>query len=130
MPCSAKFSMTFKTNILSTETSDFLRQIIFLKSFNSVFFFVTASPTKLGSTFKGENLLIRKLILSFKSDSSIQGRENENEMVLLKVYPFTLNPDHLCRIINLQLLYNHRFLMQKGKFSEDSEQTETRQRLI
>ena len=36
MPCS-KFSMTLPTEILSTETSDFLKQIIFLKSFNSVF---------------------------------------------------------------------------------------------
>ena len=33
MSCSAKFSMTLQTEILSTETSDFLNQIIFLKSF-------------------------------------------------------------------------------------------------
>ena len=37
MPCLVKFSMTLQTEILSTETSDFLKQIIFLKSFNSVF---------------------------------------------------------------------------------------------
>ena len=36
IPCSAKFSMTLQTEILSTETSDFLKQIIFLKSFDSV----------------------------------------------------------------------------------------------
>ena len=35
MPCSAKFSVTLETEILSTETLDFLKQIIFLKSFNS-----------------------------------------------------------------------------------------------
>ena len=35
MPGSAKFSMTLQTEILSTETSDFLKVIIFLKSFNS-----------------------------------------------------------------------------------------------
>ena len=36
MPCSDKFSMTLRTEILSTETV-FLKQIFFLKSFNSVF---------------------------------------------------------------------------------------------
>ena len=36
IPCSAKFSMTLQTEVLSTETSDFLTQIIFLKSFDSV----------------------------------------------------------------------------------------------
>ena len=38
MPCSAKFSGTLQTEILSTEISDFLNQTIFLKSFNSVVF--------------------------------------------------------------------------------------------
>ena len=37
MPCSIKFSLTSQTEILSTETADFLEQIVFLKSFNSVF---------------------------------------------------------------------------------------------
>ena len=37
MPSSTKFSMILQTEILSTETSDFLKQIIFLQSFNSVF---------------------------------------------------------------------------------------------
>ena len=36
MPCSAIFSLTLQTEILSTETSNFLKQIIFPKSFNSV----------------------------------------------------------------------------------------------
>ena len=36
MPCSVKFSMTLQTEILSIETSDFLKQIIFLKSFTLV----------------------------------------------------------------------------------------------
>ena len=35
MPRSAKFSVTLQTEILSTETSDFLKEIMFLKSFNS-----------------------------------------------------------------------------------------------
>ena len=35
MPCSAKLSVTLQTEILSIE--DFLKQIIFLKLFNSVF---------------------------------------------------------------------------------------------
>ena len=39
MPCSYKFSVTLQTESLSTETSDFLKQIIFLKSFNSMLFF-------------------------------------------------------------------------------------------
>ena len=39
MPCSAKFSVTLQTEILSTEISDFLKQIIFVKLFNSVVFF-------------------------------------------------------------------------------------------
>ena len=38
MPCSAKFSMTFQTEILSTETSDSLKRMIILKSFDSVLF--------------------------------------------------------------------------------------------
>ena len=36
LPCSSNFSMTLQTEILSTETSDLLKQIIILKSFNSV----------------------------------------------------------------------------------------------
>ena len=36
MPCTANFSVTLVSEILSTETSDFLRQIIILKSFYSV----------------------------------------------------------------------------------------------
>ena len=35
MPCSAKFSVTLQTEILFNRTSEFLKQIIFLKSFNS-----------------------------------------------------------------------------------------------
>ena len=34
MPCSINFSITLQTEILSTETSDFLKQIIFLLSFS------------------------------------------------------------------------------------------------
>ena len=37
MPSSINFSMTLKTETLSTEFSNFLKQIIFIKSFNSVF---------------------------------------------------------------------------------------------
>ena len=36
MPCSIKFSMTLQTEILSTDSSDFLKQIISIKSFNLV----------------------------------------------------------------------------------------------
>ena len=36
MPCSINFSVTLQTEILSTVTSDFLKQMIILKSFNSV----------------------------------------------------------------------------------------------
>ena len=38
MSRSAIFSMTLQTEILSIEISDFPKQIIFLKSFNSVFY--------------------------------------------------------------------------------------------
>ena len=38
MPCSANFLMTLQTEILSTETSDFLKEIFFLKSVNSVLY--------------------------------------------------------------------------------------------
>ena len=34
MPCSDKLSLTLQTEILSTETSDFLKQMIILKSFS------------------------------------------------------------------------------------------------
>ena len=37
-PRSAKFSRTLQTEILSTEFSDFLKQIIFLKPFNGLAF--------------------------------------------------------------------------------------------
>ena len=36
MQCSAKFSVTLQTEILSAETSAFLKRIIFLNSLNSV----------------------------------------------------------------------------------------------
>ena len=36
MSCSISFSMTLQTEILSTETSDFFKQMIILKSFTSV----------------------------------------------------------------------------------------------
>ena len=36
MPCSISFIMTLQTEFLSTEISDFLKKIIFLKSFNSL----------------------------------------------------------------------------------------------
>ena len=36
MPYSVKLSMTIETEIRLTETSDFLKQILFLSSFNSV----------------------------------------------------------------------------------------------
>ena len=38
MLCSIKFSETLQTEILSTETSDYLKQMIILKSCNSVFY--------------------------------------------------------------------------------------------
>ena len=37
MPCSTNFSMTEQIEILSTDTSDFLKHIIVLSFFNSVF---------------------------------------------------------------------------------------------
>ena len=37
MPCSIIYSMTLQTLSLSKETSDFLKEIHFLKPFNSVF---------------------------------------------------------------------------------------------
>ena len=37
MPCSINFLITLQTEVLSTEASDFLKQIIFLRSFNSMF---------------------------------------------------------------------------------------------
>ena len=36
MPCFINFSVTLQTEVLSTVTSDFLKQMIILKSFNSV----------------------------------------------------------------------------------------------
>ena len=38
MPCFAKFSFSLQTEILSTQASDFLKQIVFLKPFNSVLY--------------------------------------------------------------------------------------------
>ena len=38
MPCATTFSVTLQAEVLSTVTSDFLKQVIFLKSFNSVLY--------------------------------------------------------------------------------------------
>ena len=51
MSCSPNFSMTLETEIFSTETSDFLTQMIFLKPFNSVLcvfglFYVLPAPSR------------------------------------------------------------------------------------
>ena len=40
MQCSSNISTTLQTGILSTDTLDSLKQVIFLKSLNSVFFCV------------------------------------------------------------------------------------------
>ena len=47
MSCSTRFSMRLQTEILSTGTSDFLKQIIILKSFNSK---LSVKKTIYGST--------------------------------------------------------------------------------
>ena len=61
MPCSIIFSMTLQIEILSIVTSDFLKQMIFLKSFNSVIsvllFLVLLSLANLCVEFSGVNLL-------------------------------------------------------------------------
>ena len=44
MPCSVEFSVTLSTEIFSTETLDFFKQIIFLTSFSSVVLFQLAFP--------------------------------------------------------------------------------------
>ena len=51
MLCCAKFSVTLHTEILSTGASDFLKQIIFLKSFNSVLKIVPS--VKMAEKFEG-----------------------------------------------------------------------------
>ena len=70
--------MTLQTEILSTELSDFLKQMIFLKSFNSESIFPFASLfnilsleqiislqtwpfPRVGSLYKGANTKLRKL---------------------------------------------------------------------
>ena len=40
MPCSTNISVTLQAEILSTETSDFLKQIIILKSFSFFFYLI------------------------------------------------------------------------------------------
>ena len=44
MPCYIHFSLTLQTEILSTETLDFVKQIVILKSFNSVLEFLYSAP--------------------------------------------------------------------------------------
>ena len=58
MPCSAKFSMTLQTEILSTETSDFLKQKVFLKSFNSVLYLSTvqSNSRQKGKMLSGDSV--------------------------------------------------------------------------
>ena len=57
MPCSTNFSMTLETGfvvvVVLTQISDFLKQIIFLKSFSSVFFMFFFFF--FGLTFRTEN---------------------------------------------------------------------------
>ena len=90
MPCSTNFSVTLETVFVfffPTETSDFLKQIIFLKSFNpmslndqfvikvysynfrgsnSAILIFASTPSQCGSSLKGKNLLLKEQILSFK----------------------------------------------------------------
>ena len=47
MPSSATFSVTLQTNILSTEISDFLKQIIFHSVINSVIYKIKQVDNKL-----------------------------------------------------------------------------------
>ena len=62
MLCSAKFSTALQTEIISTKVSDFLKQISFLKSFNSVFFStfcflsLKKQTCKVGSTLQEQNV--------------------------------------------------------------------------
>ena len=48
MPCSANFLMTLQIETLLIETSDFLKQIIFLILFNSVFTMALCSQARAG----------------------------------------------------------------------------------
>ena len=65
MPCSAKFLMRLQTEILLMETSDFLKQIFFLKSFNSVLYMIIMISqcflTKAGMTL-GQIILFVKIV--------------------------------------------------------------------
>ena len=61
VPCSAKFSVTSQTEILSTKFTDFLKQTIFLKSFNLVFctFVLFSAPCGLMTYFRGGKVPVR-----------------------------------------------------------------------
>ena len=48
MPCTAKFSMALQTEIPSTEISDLLKQIIFVRPFISALHFVFKFPQEKG----------------------------------------------------------------------------------
>ena len=45
-PCSINFSIALQTEILSTVTSDFLKQMIIRKSFNSLFLVICPDKTE------------------------------------------------------------------------------------
>ena len=68
MPCSAKFSMTIQTEILSTKTSDFLKQIIFLMPFNSLLSMGGSWPS------------IKNIYEHFTSDAQIGGNDRQLEI--------------------------------------------------
>ena len=93
MPCSAKFSMTLNTDILSTETSDFLKKIIFLKSFNSVLFMV-------GTILKIE------ISLELKNYAEVQIKYtiDDNFKINLQNFQNKMFRPH-CIILRIQRLY-------------------------
>ena len=92
MPCSKNFSVTFQTEILSTVTSDFLKQIIPLKSFYSMLISVQGKESRSDYSVQGLHDLSNALTRhSFKRVFTI--------VVVVVVLLFYIHSEHLrsCR---------------------------------
>ena len=61
MPCSINILMTLQTEILSAVTSDFLKQMIIFKSFNSVLSITFSGVVRVSGINLGSSFLVSEL---------------------------------------------------------------------
>ena len=90
-PCFVKFSLTLQTEILSTETSHFLKRIIFLKM----------SYNEMGFPLLKQSPKSRVLEMFYKGNSVVS-------------HPKTYNDDNTVELQRLEHLWNHENMFETG----------------